>query len=84
MLIRKNKVPIPCRYSTNEFNIVVFSDAFLTLSFMGHEATGKEVLIDVMDIARIEHGQLIEHWGIPDRFAFLLQLGILPSPVSGT
>jgi predicted SnoaL-like aldol condensation-catalyzing enzyme len=48
--------------------------------FMGHEPTRKEVVIDVMDIARIEHGQLVEHWGIPDRFSLLIQLGFLPAP----
>lgn len=53
-----------------------------TGSFMGFEPTGKEVLIDVMDIARIEHNQLVEHWGIPDRFALLIQLGFLPSPAN--
>jgi hypothetical protein len=37
-----------------------------------------------MDIARIEHDQLTEHWGIPDRFAVLVQLGFLPSPVQKT
>jgi predicted ester cyclase len=50
-----------------------------TGSFMGHAPTGKEVFIDVMDIARIEDGQLVEHWGIPDRFALLIQLGIFPA-----
>jgi hypothetical protein len=29
--------------------------------FMGFEPTGKEVLIDVMDIARIRNNQLVEH-----------------------
>jgi predicted ester cyclase len=50
-----------------------------TGSFMGIEATGKEIHIDVMDIARIVDGRLVEHWGIPDRFALLSQLGFLES-----
>jgi predicted ester cyclase len=45
--------------------------------FMGHEPTGKKFSIDVIDIARIENGKIIEHWGIPDRFALLMQLGFL-------
>jgi predicted ester cyclase len=47
--------------------------------FMGYEPTGKEIVIDVMDIARIENDRLVEHWGIPDRFALLTQLGFFPS-----
>jgi predicted SnoaL-like aldol condensation-catalyzing enzyme len=45
--------------------------------FMGHEATGKDFVMDVMDIARIHEGQIVEHWGVPDRFALLVQLGFL-------
>lgn len=48
-----------------------------TGKFMGHEPTGKEFSIDVIDIARIESGKLVEHWGVPDRFALLMQLGFL-------
>jgi predicted ester cyclase len=51
---------------------------------MGYEPTGKEVAIDVMDIARIENDQLVEHLGIPERFALLMQLGFLPSPTGKT
>jgi len=46
-------------------------------SFMGHEATGKHYSIDVIDVARIKNGQITEHWGVPDRFALLSQLGFL-------
>ena len=45
--------------------------------FMGHEPTGKRFSIDVMDVARIENGKIAEHWGVPDRFALLMQLGFL-------
>ena len=48
-----------------------------TGSFMGREPTGKQFTIDVIDIARIENGQVIEHWGVPDRFALLFQIGLL-------
>lgn len=47
--------------------------------FMGREPTGKKFSIDVIDIARIGNGKLVEHWGVPDRFALLLQLGFFPS-----
>ncbi|MBS1600689.1 MAG: ester cyclase [Bacteroidetes bacterium] len=48
-------------------------------AFMGIEPTGKKIMIDVMDIARIQNGQIIEHWGIPDRFTLLMQLGFFQS-----
>lgn len=48
-----------------------------TGTFMGHPPTGKKFTIDVMDIARIENGKIKEHWGVPDRFALLMQLGFL-------
>jgi predicted ester cyclase len=31
----------------------------------------------VVDIARIVDGRIVEHWGVPDRFALLAQTGIL-------
>ncbi len=46
-----------------------------TGSFMGHPATNKNITMDVIDIARIDHERLIEHWGIPDRFTLLKQIG---------
>ncbi|HEV7424365.1 MAG TPA: ester cyclase [Candidatus Paceibacterota bacterium] len=52
-------------------------NAVNTGSFMGHEPTGKSFTIDVMDIARIENDQIVEHWGIPDRFSLMMQLGFL-------
>ena len=51
-------------------------------SFMGIEPTGKKITIDVMDIARIKDNQIVEHWGIPDRFTLLMQLGFLQPPPS--
>jgi ketosteroid isomerase-like protein len=42
--------------------------------------TGKSVSIDVIDICRFDNGKLVEHWGVPDRFALLHQIGALPPP----
>jgi predicted ester cyclase len=55
-----------------------------TGSFMGVPPSGKKIEIDVMDVARIQNGTIVEHWGIPDRFALLMQLGLLgkKEPVS--
>jgi predicted ester cyclase len=40
--------------------------------------TGKSITITVMDVCRFENGKIVEHWGVPDRFAMLVQLGLLP------
>ena len=42
--------------------------------------TGKPIVITVMDVCRFERGKIVEHWGVPDRFALLAQLGLLPQP----
>lgn len=42
--------------------------------------SGKSVTIDVIDICRFADGKLVEHWGVPDRFALLHQIGALPPP----
>lgn len=44
--------------------------------------SGKPVTIDVMDVCRFSGGRLVEHWGVPDRFALLHQVGALPPPTS--
>jgi predicted ester cyclase len=48
--------------------------------FMG-PPTGKAISVTVMDICRFENGKIIEHWGSPDRFAVLAQLGLLPQHI---
>lgn len=48
--------------------------------FQGREPTGLPMEIDVIDIARVQDGRLVEHWGVPDRFALLDQLGFLREP----
>jgi predicted ester cyclase len=40
--------------------------------------SGKPIVMTVMDISRFQNGKIVEHWGVPDRFAFLHQLGMLP------
>lgn len=42
--------------------------------------TGKAVRFTVIDIARIRDGRILEHWGVPDRFAILMRLGRMPVP----
>lgn len=45
--------------------------------FMG-PPNGKSFEIAVFDQVRFQDGRIIEHWGSPDRFALLAQLGMLP------
>jgi predicted ester cyclase len=52
-------------------------------SFMGFAPTGKPFTITVIDVCRFEGGRIVEHWGVPDRFALLHQLGLLASPPGG-
>jgi predicted ester cyclase len=47
--------------------------------FMG-PPTGKRMEITVIDILRFADGRIVEHWGSPDRFAAMAQLGLLPRP----
>jgi predicted ester cyclase len=47
---------------------------------MGRPPTGKTFEITVMDVVRFENGKIVEHWGVPDRFHQLAQLGLLPRP----
>jgi steroid delta-isomerase-like uncharacterized protein len=40
--------------------------------------TANEMTITVFDVCRFENGKIVEHWGVPDRFALMAQLGLLP------
>lgn len=44
---------------------------------MGIPPTGREVQIEVIDIVRLEDGQIVEHWNVVDRLGLLQQLGAL-------
>lgn len=48
-----------------------------TVGFMG-PPNGKSFEITVFDQVRVVNGKIVEHWGSPDRFAQLAQLGLLP------
>jgi predicted ester cyclase len=39
---------------------------------------GKSFKIAVFDVVRFKGGKIVDHWGSPDRFAMLAQLGLLP------
>jgi steroid delta-isomerase-like uncharacterized protein len=48
--------------------------------FLGRPATGKEATWESMGIFRIANGKIVEHWGVPDLFSLLQQLGAIPAP----
>jgi predicted ester cyclase len=50
-----------------------------TGGFMG-APNGKSFRISVMDTLRLKDGKIVEHWGVPDRFHLLNELGLLPMP----
>jgi predicted ester cyclase len=39
--------------------------------------SGRPIDISVIDVARVVGGRIVEHWGVPDRFAMLAQTGVL-------
>lgn len=47
------------------------------VGFMG-PPNGKSFAVTVFDEVRFENGKIVEHWGVPDRFAQMAQLEILP------
>ncbi len=46
---------------------------------MGHPPTGMKIDVTVFDVCRFENGKMVEHWGVPDRFMIMAQLGMLPN-----
>lgn len=42
--------------------------------------TGQPVTLTVFDVCRFANGRIVEHWGVPDRFALLHQAGLLAAP----
>lgn len=42
--------------------------------FMGHAPTGNRIAVTVIDIMRLAHGKIVEHWGVADSLAALRQI----------
>ena len=49
--------------------------------FMG-PPTGKTIKVTVFDVLRFKDGKISDHWGVPDRFAVMHQLGLIPQPAA--
>ena len=47
-------------------------------TFMGIPATGRQVTVTGMDIARVVDGKVVEHWAEMDTLGLIKQLGALP------
>jgi len=47
---------------------------------MGIPPTGKTIDTTALEVCRVRNGKLVEHWGVPDRFAAMTQLGLLAGP----
>jgi predicted ester cyclase len=43
----------------------------------GRPPTGRPIDITVIDVMRVEHGRMVEHWGVADRLAMLKQIGAI-------
>lgn len=48
--------------------------------FFGMPPTGRPFTIQVFDAVRIADGKIVDHWGVPDRFHLMAQLGARPMP----
>jgi predicted ester cyclase len=46
--------------------------------FMGVPPTGRKVTIEVIDIVRVENGQIVEHWNVVDMLGALPPMGAAP------
>lgn len=44
--------------------------------------TGRSVQFTIIDVARIDGGRIVEHWGVPDRFEIMVRLGRLTPPAT--
>lgn len=52
--------------------------------FLGIDPTGNQIAVPVVDILRFADGMGIEHWGVTDNMAMMVQLGVAdPSAIGG-
>jgi len=50
-----------------------------TAEFMGTPATGKQIVVPVIGMARLAGGKIAEWWNSPDRLSWMQQIGAVPS-----
>jgi predicted ester cyclase len=49
-------------------------------SFMGEPPTGREIVLQGINIFRVADGKIVERWGRLDQLGLLQQLGLAPQP----
>ena len=49
-------------------------------TFMGVAPGGKQLTVTAIDIARLENGKIVDHWGQMDMLGLMRQLGLVPTP----
>jgi predicted ester cyclase len=49
--------------------------------FMGAPATGRQALVNGIELFRLRDGQIVEFWRKDDDVSLLIQLGLMPAPV---
>jgi predicted ester cyclase len=47
-------------------------------AFMGVAPTGKQLTVTAIDIAHLENGKIVDHWGQMDMLGLMRQLGQIP------
>jgi predicted ester cyclase len=87
-LIRELRTAFPDLRMTIEDSVVSGDKVWVRLRcrgthrgpLMGIPPTGRSIDTTAVEICRIANGKLVEHWGVPDRFAAMNQLGLMPEP----
>ena len=46
-------------------------------AWLGKQATGNELIFDVVDVFRVQDEKITEHWDVADTFSLFRQLGII-------
>jgi steroid delta-isomerase-like uncharacterized protein len=47
--------------------------------FLGIAPTGRAIHFETVDVFRVQHGQLTDHWGVANLLGVLIQLDALPT-----
>ena len=83
--IEKLRSDFPDLNLTIEEMVAVEDKVWVRMSARGTNSTGfmgppngKRFEIAIFDECRFQEGKIVEHWGSPDRFAMMAQLGLLP------
>lgn len=47
-------------------------------NYMGANGSGSPISCNVIGVARLEDGQIVEHWGVTDELHMFAQMGLVP------